>query len=194
MSDEHGSYNWISKRLIEDPDDVVGALAYALYKRHKIAYIKAYTEEHSGVEPDEAALKSFHISTDTDTFEAGIRAQAEVMLDKFLEQVLAGQFDEMEKALKESAFVSTSKAVESSLRQNIDSSRDLINSEISKVIAVLSERKGVVGWGRDLASNFLVNMLTIIVIGVIAVGVAKMDAISAYVKQTIDDMAKSKTP
>jgi hypothetical protein len=194
MTDEHNSYNWISKRLIEDPNDVVGALAYALYKRQKIAYIKAYTDEHDGVEPDDAALKSFHIATDTDTFEASIRSQAEVMLDKFLDQVLAGQLDEMEKALKESVFVSTSKAVEASLRQNIDSSKDLINSEISKVITLLSDRKGLLGWGRDLATNFLVNMLTVIVIGVIAVGVAKMDAISAYIKQAIENAANSKTP
>jgi hypothetical protein len=190
MADESSDYNWIAKRLIEDPDDMVGALAYALYKRHKIDYLKSYASRNSGAVPSEEALKAFYISTNTDTFENSLRAQAEVMLNKFLEQVLAGQFIEMQEKLKDSTFVTTSKDVENNLCQQIAMSKELFNSEISKVLSALEARKGWMGWGRDLATNFLVNMLTIIVIGAIAVGVAKIDAISNYLKQAVETSAK----
>ena len=33
-------YNWVYKELVQGPDDVVGALAYVLYKQQKIAFIE----------------------------------------------------------------------------------------------------------------------------------------------------------
>jgi hypothetical protein len=112
------------------------------------------------------------------------------LLDEFLERVLAGQLEQMQEELKESTFVTTSNQVEKNVRNDIEQSRQRIESEISKVHDGLSERKGFTGWMRDLATNFFVNMLTIIVIGVIAIGVAKIDAMSAYLKQIIENLAK----
>ena len=190
MSEEHGNYNWIYKRLAEDPSDMVGALAYVIYKRQKIAYIQAYTKEHGGQEPDGDALKSFHIATDTETAAAGFRAQAEVILDKFLDQVLAGQLEQMQQELQESSLATTSRAVETNVRKDIESSKQLIQSEISKVLDNLTERKGISGWLRDLGTNFLVNLLTVIVIGMAVVGYGAFDTFNTFLKQAIENKGK----
>ncbi|MDX8127881.1 hypothetical protein QLH52_11360 [Methylomonas sp. OY6] len=194
MSEEHGNYNWIYKRLADDPSDMVGALAYVIYKRQKIAYIQAYADEHGGQEPDDDALKSFNIATDTEIAAAGFRAQAEVILDKFLDQVLAGQLEQMQQELQESTLATTSRTVETNVRNDIESSKQLIQSEISKVLGNLTERKGVSGWLRDLGTNFLVNLLTVIVIGMAVVGYGAFDTFNTFLKQAIENKGKPAIP
>lgn len=189
VNDQHGDYNWISSRLIKDPDDVVGALAYALYKRHKIAFIQAYKTEHGGTEPDREAFKAFHIATDTDTAEASFRAQAEAMLQNFLDQVLVEKIEKIEQELKESVLIAKSDSVEKNIIRDIDSSKQLIQSEVSKVAATLSERKGFLGWTKDLGANLLVNMLTVIIIGLAVVGLGALDTLNAYLKKAMEDKA-----
>lgn len=58
-------YNHIYKKLVKGPNDVVGALAYALYKEEKIAYINQFTQEHQR-EPADEDLKAFHRMTNVE--------------------------------------------------------------------------------------------------------------------------------
>jgi hypothetical protein len=60
------------------------------------------------------------------------------LLDEFLERVLAGQLEQMQEELKESAFVTTSNQVEKNVRDDIEQSKQRIQSQISKVHDVLS--------------------------------------------------------
>ena len=168
---------------------MVGALAYVIYKRQKIAYIEAYAIEHGGTEPDDAALKSFHISTDNEIAIAGFRTQAEVMLDKFLDQLLAGQLEQMLEEVKESTFITKSNSVEENVRTDIEHSKQLIQGEISKVQTTLSERKGFWGWIGALGGSLLVNLLTVIVIGLAVVGFNQLATIKTFLKQTIENSA-----
>lgn len=51
-------YNEIYERLVDDNEkDIVGLLAYCFYKQSKLAYIKAYTEEHK-TPPSEQDIKN----------------------------------------------------------------------------------------------------------------------------------------
>lgn len=57
------SYNYIYSNLVEDNNDIVGHIAYALYKADKIHFIENFKHENSGAEPDEKDLKLFHSTT-----------------------------------------------------------------------------------------------------------------------------------
>ena len=53
-------YNYIYKLLVEDRGDIIGHIAYALYKEDKIEYINKFKEEHNNNEPTEDDLKPFN--------------------------------------------------------------------------------------------------------------------------------------
>lgn len=52
-------YNFIFEKLASEPDDLVGLLAYGIYKREKITYITNFQTEH-GRGPTEGELSVFH--------------------------------------------------------------------------------------------------------------------------------------
>lgn len=60
-NDKEKKYNFIYEKIInnDEPDDAVGLIAYGLYKRKKIKFIKDYIEQH-GKEPDDKARDNFH--------------------------------------------------------------------------------------------------------------------------------------
>lgn len=59
------NYNYIYSQLVEDRKDIVGHIAYALYKEDKIAFIGRYKEEHGGEEPTEEDLQPFNVISST---------------------------------------------------------------------------------------------------------------------------------
>lgn len=54
------NYNFIFSKLVEGPDDLLGLLAYGLYKQQKIEHIKLYKNKHEGVGPTDNELVNFH--------------------------------------------------------------------------------------------------------------------------------------
>jgi len=92
-------YNFIYKKLVQSPDDVVGALAYALYKEEKIAYLTAFREE-KGVDPTDAELAELHRLTNVQQRIDSYRGQAERLLQAFLDDVLAEELLAKEAQLK----------------------------------------------------------------------------------------------
>lgn len=54
-------YNLIYRALVEDgKHDIIGYIAYAIYKSDKIAFVEKYKREHNGSEPSEHDLDQFH--------------------------------------------------------------------------------------------------------------------------------------
>lgn len=94
-------YNHIYKKLVKGPNDVVGALAYALYKEEKIAYINQFTQEHQR-EPADEDLKAFHRMTNVEQRIQSYQDQAEKLLQNFLEDVLTTQLQEEQRKLTDS--------------------------------------------------------------------------------------------
>ena len=54
------NYNIIYSQLVEDKNDIVGHIAYALYKADKVEFIENFKKENAGKEPIEVELKPFH--------------------------------------------------------------------------------------------------------------------------------------
>lgn len=81
------SYNHIYNRLVEEKGDLIGYIAYALYKDEKIEYITRFKEEH-GKDPDEEDLKRFHDITSTEASVDRYRYVASGILQSFLDNTL----------------------------------------------------------------------------------------------------------
>lgn len=91
-------YNPIYNILVEGNDDILGNIAYSLYKSEKIQFIERYKHEHQGEEPDEDEFKRFHDFVSTDAQIEKYQMQAADILASFLENTLSSQVDEIEKA------------------------------------------------------------------------------------------------
>lgn len=81
-------YNFIYSRLVEGKGDIIGYIAYALYKDAKIEYINRYKKEHNGKEPDEDDLEPFHDITSTNASVESYKYVASGILQAFLDNTL----------------------------------------------------------------------------------------------------------
>lgn len=90
------SYNYIYRELVQSQNDIVGHIAYSLYKADKVRFIEKYKAEHNDTEPTEAELKPFH---DVSCLEGALeryRFTAVSILQKFLDYSLEDSAKEIE--------------------------------------------------------------------------------------------------
>jgi hypothetical protein len=178
------SYNWIYKALVNGPNDVHGAVAYVLYKNEKIAYIEHFTKE-KGRQPDGNDLAEFHRMTNLPGRLESYREQADRLLEEFLEAMLAARVQVEQDAFRQSHVSTMIRDTEADIRAHIQSSESVIKAEVSKVQRALDGGKGMTGWFKDLGSNLLVNLLTVVLIGLAVVGSAHLDDGLAVLKSSI---------
>ncbi len=81
-------YNYIYKQLVENRGDIIGHIAYALYKKDKIEYIEKFKEEHNGNDPTEDDLKPFNDMSCTSGSIDKYKFVAGDILHTFLENTL----------------------------------------------------------------------------------------------------------
>jgi hypothetical protein len=141
------AYNWVYKELVTGPNDAVGAIAYALYKQDKIAFIEATIATH-GQQPTDAELKVFHTQTCVPAKIDAYRTQAEQLGQAFLNAGLKQRVLAMEEEVRES----------------------VINQNVSTVLAEIKAKKTFVAWLGDMAASLGVNIATILVIGALLGG------------------------
>ncbi|MBR3947331.1 MAG: hypothetical protein IKJ56_09590 [Bacteroidales bacterium] len=98
------SYNYIYKQLVSDENDVVGHVAYALYKSNKIEYIEQFKKDHNGMQPTEEDLKPFHDISSMPSSISRYKTKAVEIVGDFLNVTLA----------------ETAKQIEEDYRRNID--------------------------------------------------------------------------
>ncbi len=81
-------YNYIYSRLVEGKGDIIGHIAYALYKDEKVEYISRFKKEHDGKEPDEDDLKPFNDISSSESSINKYKYIASGILQSFLENTL----------------------------------------------------------------------------------------------------------
>lgn len=89
-------YNFIYSKLVEDNDDVVGHIAYSLYKNEKIEFIEIFKEKN-GIEPTESDLEPFHISSCTNGSLERFRRMAILILEEFTKEMLGRTIEDIER-------------------------------------------------------------------------------------------------
>jgi hypothetical protein len=87
-SSGEGDYNFIYTKLVQNETDVIGVVAYSVYKRQKIEYIEAIRSKHQR-RPDERELASFHDLTNSATQLDSYRQQAVALVRVFLKSAIS---------------------------------------------------------------------------------------------------------
>ena len=77
-------YNFIYKELVRYDGDMVGRIAYSLYKREKIAFIEQYKKEHNGQEPTIKEFDNFHSTCHNPERIRMYHREALIMLQNFV--------------------------------------------------------------------------------------------------------------
>lgn len=90
-------YNFIRKKLVENDTDVIGHIAYSLYKKDKMQYICQWEQEHPNEELTEDILQQYHNITGTDGACDGYRQRAETILTGFFDFSINEMVEKIEK-------------------------------------------------------------------------------------------------
>jgi len=89
-------------KIVDDENDIIGLVAYALYKQHKIEFFKKARIENNGDEPSEEAIRAFIQSSSTDSQIKKYRAEAESILSDVVINVTREQINQAEREMLES--------------------------------------------------------------------------------------------
>lgn len=88
-------YNYIYKKLVNSEDDLIGLIAYGIYKKHKIEFIEQIQEENKR-EPTDEECSSFFISSTTDSQIIKYRNDASSLLSEVVANTTAEELDRYE--------------------------------------------------------------------------------------------------
>ena len=94
-------YSLLYRKIVNGERDVVGHIAYALYKSAKIKHIEDYKSQNNGAEPDEDYLEHFHKIACLDEEVNRYRIQATGILQDFMQNALDEASSKIETENKE---------------------------------------------------------------------------------------------
>jgi hypothetical protein len=155
-------HNHIYDRLVHGPDDAIGSLAYCLYKKSKQEYCRAFEATH-GHAPTLSDLVPFHQANESDSQIDSYLASGRRLAQEFLSNGLAKQLTNMEDTVRES----------------------VLSQRIGRVEGKLDEAKSGRRWAKDIGTSILVNVLTVIVVGVIALGSREYSSLTTAIETRV---------
>lgn len=88
-------YNFIYEKLVSSEDDLVGLIAYGIYKKHKIEFITNIKEECQR-EPLSEECRSFFVASTTPSQLEKYRNQAETMLSEMVGNIAQSELSQYE--------------------------------------------------------------------------------------------------
>lgn len=83
-------------QIVNDENDIVGLIAYALYKQHKIEFFKEVRKANGGSEPTEDEIQAFIRSSSTSSQIKKYRAEANGILSDVVISVAQEQINQAE--------------------------------------------------------------------------------------------------
>lgn len=92
-------YNYIYSKLVKNNNDLVGLIAYALYKQHKIEFIESFKANNNQQDPSEADFNSFYIGTCTQSSLSNYRDEAQNLLEKITLAAAREEINEFEESM-----------------------------------------------------------------------------------------------
>lgn len=93
-------YNFIYKQLVKNESDILGNIAYSLYKADKIKFIEDFKAKNGGKEPTEADFQPFHNTCCMDANIKRYKMQSINILKGFLDDTLSATIKQVEKDLE----------------------------------------------------------------------------------------------
>lgn len=80
-------FNYIHSKLVNGEDDILGHIAYSVYKSHKIAHISDLKKTNNGNDPSDDALQSFVLNSNNDKTLEFYKIKANELLSAFINNV-----------------------------------------------------------------------------------------------------------
>ena len=77
-------YNFIYSRLVKDKSDMIGHIAYSLYKAEKVSWVEGHKKANGGKEPTETEFKKYHEACCSEQRINNYRAMATSILQEFM--------------------------------------------------------------------------------------------------------------
>ena len=77
-------YNFIYSRLVQSESDMIGHIAYSLYKAEKVSWIEGHKRDNGGKEPTEAEFKKYHEACCSEQRINSYRSLASSILQTFM--------------------------------------------------------------------------------------------------------------
>jgi len=173
------NYNWVYKRLVSSENDLVGAIAYVLYKEHKIEFILKI-EADTGSDPSPEQLRAFHQQSCLESSLAGFQNRAQGLVNEFLRNALTNHAEYIEsqadQRMEERVRLSTQNLVTeiSELKNKIDTNHQVVTSEISNKKSKIAR----------LGEAFYSIIYGVIVLMLIGGGVVGYNAVSKFMNNT----------
>jgi hypothetical protein len=143
------------ERLVSNPEDVLGALAYTAYKQHELEVMSAIVAARGRV-PTSEEMEQFILAASAPSMVDMYIQRAQRLMQEFLELTLQGRSSEIE-----NKFRTTSIAV-----------------SLQAIRATQLEKRTWKGWLTDLMGNLAVNFLTIILIAAVIYGYRQFDQLT----------------
>lgn len=94
-------YNCIYEKLVEDESDIIGHVAYSLYKSDKIKYINSHKENHDTDDLTDEELEHFHEISCLENNIERYKLEAVQILQLFLDNALSSATSQIEKDVEQ---------------------------------------------------------------------------------------------
>lgn len=117
-------------KLVQTENDFVGMVAYTIYKREKLDWIRTYKGTYGDEPSDDTIRQQFNLDTDTTSKIDMYRQLAVIVVNEFLNQTLADRLAEYEAEVKDNAIVQAVNTKDSQLKQLFE----LKHSEIIQLV------------------------------------------------------------
>lgn len=150
--------------LVGDEPNMVGALAYALYKRHKRDFIESYLA-NNGHLPSAQELEAFSIQCMLPGSIAGFRERARVISTTWVSKAIRKRAKRFAAQTKNSALA---KHLESAVQRKLD------------------ERRTWTGWLREAGTSLIANTLALLLVRLLGFGVKLYDVFNTKVERVVE--------
>lgn len=168
-------YNYIYSRLVTAPDDIIGIIAYALYKEQKIEWITRFKDRHEGKDPQGDDLIPFHDLTNTELALHGYRRQAKEILDEYLSQSIKQATSDIAESYNE-ILVNELRNVEA---RYANATRPLANQIIGIAKSEFSSMKP--SWLSGVVQNVVANIAILVITAIVLLVLWSLKASPAQV-------------
>jgi len=92
-------FNFIYEELVTDRNDIIGHVAYSIYKQDKIDFIKRKSQE--GTEFSEELIHSFHEISSSDSSIESYKIKAEIVMQAFFENTISEISNDIEDKVRD---------------------------------------------------------------------------------------------
>lgn len=165
-------YNQIYEMLVKGPEDILGLVAYGLYKSEKVAHVKKMREQNGGISPSRKELLPFQNQSYSKVLV--YREQAEKIFqdatNEVLQEIIAEYQKEFDQELHGRLQSDTSHRLEERIEKNISSRIEELVTEKQNILDQYNQNldsKMNASFMDSVKANIITAIMMIIIGGLV---------------------------